>query len=161
MSFICQQFGLISVKRQSQTTVSRGKYKPHPFTTLTHPHSSLKPTHAPVWSVVCQLNEESNDCLLAEQLMAFLKLCYQSEAMSKLLGNKNSEDISPAGVWGCVRGVSVWGEWVCVGGCVRGVSVWGEWVCEGVSVCGWVCECVCGCVREWVSVWCVRSKTSV
>lgn len=151
MSFICQQFGLISVKRQSQTTVSRGKYKPHPFTTLTHPHSSLKPTHAPVWSVVCQLNEESNDCLLAEQLMAFLKLCYQSEAMTKLLGNKNSEDISPAGVWGCVRGV----------------SVWGEWVCEGVSVCGWVCERVSVCVGVWGSEWvcdvwgCVRSKTSV
>lgn len=59
-------------------------------------HSVLKPTHAPIWSVVCQLAEDSQ-CLLSEQLSSFFKLCYCHETMEELLGNKMSQDGSPSG----------------------------------------------------------------
>ncbi len=60
------------------------------------PCSVLKPTHAPVWSVVCGLSEGCQ-CLLSEQLTVFLKLCYHNEAINELLGGRAAQEASPGG----------------------------------------------------------------
>ncbi|XP_064389082.1 rab3 GTPase-activating protein catalytic subunit-like [Halichondria panicea] len=65
----------------------------------TQEHSVLKPTHAPVWSVVCGLSEGCQ-CFLSEQLTAFLKLCYHNEAINELLGGRATQEGSPAGTPG-------------------------------------------------------------
>ena len=60
--------------------------------THTHEHSDLNPTHAPIWTVSLQMVDTPN-CLLAEQLLNFLNICYKNESMTQLLGDNPDDDV--------------------------------------------------------------------